>query len=156
LRSNHFEQSFQSRHQQSMARSFLMSRPGLREGYRVPLRLNVFDTLAMVLMALWLFVSMALAWGMCRLQIQLGLMPRYWLAGALFPAYAVALMRWGSNVPQLLLREFGVLTRWVSRDDVRSYPFPDTRDETAPWPDEWQQIDPNGPLADIPADSNTA
>ena len=124
-----------SRHQ-----SFALSRPGLKPGHYVPLRLRIVDTLTIVS---WLpMVISILAFAILALRVAgdfgvivknpiavcICLLAALFVAGWAIPLNAMRTLRF-------LFRVLGMMTA----EEEESFPLDTENGDLAPWPDSWQK-----------------
>ena len=122
--------------------SFTLSRPGLKPGHYVPLRLRIVDTLtglSGVPMVIVMFGVVFLSLGLAD-KIGLGAI---WRSLFAFYAYVIVVTfvvgwtLWFASTfwLRVIFRSLGMLTR----DEAVHYPLEVSKKDIAPWPESWQK-----------------
>ncbi|OAI57925.1 hypothetical protein AYO47_00085 [Planctomyces sp. SCGC AG-212-M04] len=121
-------------------RRFLMSRPGLLEGHRVPLRLNVLDTVGTIVEVVWRIAAIPFAVLLVKAVASRGLIPRD--AGIVMLLIGINFVALEYGVTWILMascRRFAVLFGIASEKEAAFFPLPAPNSVASPWPAEWQQ-----------------
>lgn len=126
--------------------SFLLDRPGLKEGYHIPTKLRCIDTVSVLFGVLWFFLSLWCAFECVRFLAQLGALPN-WGRGALafvvWIALTVLLVSHGHGIIMAGIRCLLVRTQLISVEQSKCFPLPVGESGTSPWPESWQARNDN-------------
>jgi hypothetical protein len=124
--------------------SFTLSRPGLRPGYYVPLRLRIVDTVTVLSGIPMLVAAIGISILSLALAEPLGL-GIIWRNQWAFRGYAACalllsswiLYLWFTGLLRLFFRFLGMMTREESQD----YPLKVSKNRFDPWPEYWQKAE---------------
>jgi len=129
--------------------SFTLSRPGLKSGHYVPMRLRVADTVAVFSGVPMVIAIIALAMISFRWADRFGL-GVIWRNTFAFYAYVIIVLviaRWAVCFSAVgVLRFLFRLTGMMTEEEAKSFPLSARKGRVDPWPESWQR-----PCAPLPS-----
>ena len=118
-----------------------LSRPGLKEGYNIPLRLRVVDTITILSGIPIIFATLGIGMVSLNWATPFGLGP-IWENVFAFIAYIFVVISFLSWIMWwimiALLRFVFVVSGLMTKAESQSYPLKCDKRSVAPWPDSWQ------------------
>lgn len=120
------------------SRPFLMSRPGLRDGCQIPLRLHLLDTAGLLIDITWRVLAFVLTFQLVKAQGQAGLLPHPMTAFLFLLGYLIALWWWGTPLVLAVVRWLAIAIGIVTPAEAVFFPVSCDNSVAAPWPLEWQ------------------